>query len=251
MIPEHFPELFPSGNPHLAKDLYVQACDAILCISSTTKVDVLRHYGTLDKPVVVTPLGVGEQFFSAPALRADEQPYVLFVGQRSGYKNFDVLLRAFSKLSAPQRSVRLLCAGGPPFDHAELTRIGSLNLQDQVTHRTVADDDLPALYAAAICLVFPSLYEGFGLPIVEAFAAGCPVVLAEMECSVEVGAGAAQFFGGKDDEALAGIIERMVDDPVRRKYWIAEGRKRALDFSWFNTAKLTGEAYRSIAHQGK
>jgi glycosyltransferase involved in cell wall biosynthesis len=142
-----------------------------------------------------------------------------------------------------------LCVGGPPFDNVELERIGSLNLRKQVTQRAVADDDLPALYAAAICFVFPSLYEGFGLPIVEAFAAGCPVVLAEMDCSVEVGADAAQFFSADDDEALAGIIERMIDDPTSRKHWISEGRARALDYRWFKTAKLTAEVYRNLAHQ--
>jgi glycosyltransferase involved in cell wall biosynthesis len=246
MIPEHFPELFPSGNPHNAKDLYVNTCDAILCISNTTKTDVLRHYGALDKPVVVTPLGVGEEFFSAPVVRAVAQPYVLFVGQRNGYKNFDTLLRTFSRMSSPQRSVRLLCVGGSPFDQAEVARIASLNLQNRVTHRTMADGDLPALYAGAICFVFPSLYEGFGLPIVEAFAAGCPVILAEMECSVEVGADAAQFFGANDDETLAEMIGRMVDDPASRTHWITEGRKRALDFSWYKTAKLTQEVYRNL-----
>jgi glycosyltransferase involved in cell wall biosynthesis len=124
-----------------------------------------------------------------------------------------------------------------------------LNLQDQVTHQTVTDDQLPALYASAICLVFPSCYEGFGLPIVEAFAAGCPVVLAEMECSVEVGASAAQFFRADDDETLAEIIGRMVDHPPSRAHWIAEGRKRALDYRWYKTAELTREVYQSLAQQ--
>ena len=249
MIPEHFPELFPDENPHLGKDLYVHACDALLCISNTTKADVLRHYGSLDKPVVVTPLGVGEEFFSAPAVSDRVDPYVLFVGRRGGYKNFDTLLRALSMLSAGHRTVELLCVGGPPFDNTELERIGSLNLREQVTQRVVGGDDLPGLYAGAICFVFPSLYEGFGLPIVEAFAAGCPVVLAEMDCSVEVGADAAQFFGASDDEALAGIIERMIDDPASREHWISEGRTRALDYRWFKTAKLTAEVYRNLAHQ--
>ena len=253
MIPEHFPELFPGGNPHNGKDLYIEACDALLCISNTTKADVLRHYPKLDKPVVVTPLGVGEQFFSAsaagPGPDLGQHPYVLFVGQRRGYKNFDTLLRAFSRMRARRGSVRLLCVGGPPFDQSELSRIGNLNLQDQVIQRTVADDELPALYARASCFIFPSLYEGFGLPIVEAFAAGCPAVLAEMESSIEVGAAAAQFFGANDDETLAEIIGRMVDDPDRRAHWVAEGRKRALDFRWFRTARLTQEVYRNLARE--
>jgi glycosyltransferase involved in cell wall biosynthesis len=249
MIPEHYPELFPGGNPHNDKDEYVHVCDALFCISNTTKAAVLRHYGRLDKPVVVTPLGVGEQFFSASDVSAYEQPYVLFVGERTGYKNFDVLLRGFSKMGAQRRSVRLVCVGGPAFDHAEVAHIATLNLQGQVTHRTVADRELPALYASAICFVFPSRYEGFGLPIVEAFASGCPVVLAETECSVEVGASAAQFFNANDDEMLAEIIQRMVDHPAGRAHWITEGRKRALDYRWYKTAELTREVYRDIARQ--
>jgi glycosyltransferase involved in cell wall biosynthesis len=70
-----------------------------------------------------------------------------------------------------------------------------------------------------------------------------------MDCSVEVGAGAAQFFRANDDEMLAEIIGRMVDDPTSRTHWIAEGRKRALDYRWFKTAKLTAEVYRNLAHQ--
>jgi len=249
MIPEHFPELFPGGSPHNAKDEYVRVCDALFCISNTTKTDVVRHYGTLDKPVVVTPLGVGEHFFSAPVIDAYEQPFVLFVGQRKAYKNFDVLLRAFSKLGTQSRSVMLMCVGGPAFDSSEVARIANLNLQDRVTHCTLSDDKLPALYASAICFVFPSRYEGFGLPILEAFAAGCPVVLAEMDCSVEVGAGAAQFFRADDDETLAEVIGRLINSPSSRTHWVAEGRKRALDYRWRKTAKLTGDVYRDIWSQ--
>lgn len=248
MIPERYPGLYPGGNPHVAKDLYVQACDALMCVSNTTKNDLLSHYGPLDKPIVITPLGVGEEFFSARAVSSIEQPYVLFVGQRVGYKNFDVLLRAFSKLIA-KRSLKLLCVGGPGFDEVEVTRIATLNLQNQVTHRTVTDDELPALYASAVCFVFPSYYEGFGLPIVEAFAAGCPVVLVEMNSALEVGGNAAQFFDAHDDEKLAEIIETMVDDPASRSHWIDEGRKRAPDFRWYKTAELTRDLYRSVARQ--
>jgi glycosyltransferase involved in cell wall biosynthesis len=115
----------------------------------------------------------------------------------------------------------------------------------------VADDELPGLYATAICFVFPSQCEGFGLPIVEAFAAGCPVVLVEMNSALEVGGNAAQFFDADDEDTLAEIIERMADDPVSRMHWIDEGRKRAPDFRWYRTAELTRDVYRSVARQNK
>ncbi len=215
MIPELFPEHFPNGSPHGAKRRYVDACDAILCISQTTKNDLLRLYGTLDKPVVVTPLGVSELFFDPPPRQRDEPDYVLHVGQRFSYKNFDVLLRALGRLTTVRPSLSLVCVG-PPFDATELARLAELGLNERVQHRVANDEALPALFASALCFVFPSLYEGFGLPIVEAFAAGCPVILADMPCSTEVGGGAALYFPPADDENLATLIDQMAGDPVAR-----------------------------------
>lgn len=242
MIPEHFPELHPHGNPHRAKDAYVAACDAVLCISQSTKDDVLRHYGELDKPVVVTPLGVAPRYFDARAAEPD-RPYVLFVGQRSGYKNFDVLLRALASL---RRDVRLLCVGGPPFSDDETARIAELGLDGSVERREVGDAELPDVYASAVALVFPSRYEGFGLPTVEAFAAGCPVVLAEMPCSVEVGGDAAQFFAPDADDELAAILAELIADPGACDKWRDAGRRRARDFTWRRTAELTADVYREV-----
>lgn len=242
MIPEHFPELHPYGNPHRAKDAYVAACDAVLCISQSTKDDVLRHYGSLDKPVVVTPLGVSSRYFDARAATPDV-PYVLFVGQRSGYKNFDVLLRAFADVAG---QVQLLCVGGPPFSDEETLRIAALGLDGRVSRRPVGDAELPDVYASAVALVFPSRYEGFGLPTVEAFAAGCPVVLAETPCSVEVGGDAARFFAPDAEDELAAILDELVRDAGAREKWREAGRRRARDFSWRRTAELTAGVYRDV-----
>jgi glycosyltransferase involved in cell wall biosynthesis len=249
MIPELFPEHFPNGSPHGAKRRYVDACDAILCISQTTKNDLLRLYGAVDKPVVVTPLGVSELFFDPPPRDRDGPDYVLHVGQRFSYKNFDVLLRALGRLASDRPSLSLVCVG-PPFDATELARLDELGLRERVQHRVAADEELPALFASALCFVFPSLYEGFGLPIVEAFAAGCPVILADMPCSTEVGGGAAQYFAHADDEGLAALIDQMAGDPATRARWADLGRSRARDFSWRRTAELTRDVYRDLAADG-
>lgn len=246
MTPELFPQYFPAGNPHAAKDRYVATADAVLCISESTKADVLRHYGGLDKPVVVTPLGVDERFFVRAVPDNADRPYVLFVGMRGWYKNFDVVLRAFARLAAEAPELDLVCVGAA-FDADEQARIAELGLTQRVRRADVTEAGLPALYAGANCLAFPSRYEGFGLPIVEAFAAGCPVVLAEMPCAIEVGGDAAQFFSPDDDEALAEIIARLATDERQRASWIDAGRRRATEFSWRRTAALTAEAYREVA----
>lgn len=248
MIPELFPEIFEGQGPipHQLKSDYVHACDAIACISESTKADVLAHYGDIDKPVVVTPLGADARFFAATPDRREPPDYVLFVGTRDGYKNFDVLLRALARIAEDGVAPRLLCVG-PPLTLPEQQRIADLGLAGRVSQRAAGDAELPGLYAAAICLVFPSRYEGFGLPTVEAFAAGCPVVLATMACAVEVGGEAAQYFEPGDDEALASIIAGFAADSSSRDRWIEAGRVRARDFTWQRTAESTAALYRSLA----
>lgn len=247
MIPEIFPEIFEGRGPipHRQKAAYVEACDAIACISESTKADVLTHYGDLDKPVVVTPLGADSRFFAATPDRTEPPGFVLFVGTREFYKNFDVLLRALARIAENGVAPRLLCVG-PPLTQAEQQRISTLGLTGSVSQRAASDAELPGLYAAATCLVFPSRYEGFGLPTVEAFAAGCPVVLANMACAVEVGGEAAQYFEPDDDETLAAIIARFAADPSTRQRWIEAGRTRARDFTWQRTAEATAALYRSL-----
>jgi glycosyltransferase involved in cell wall biosynthesis len=245
MMPEKFPELFPHGNPHAAKREYVRDCDAVLCISQTTKDDLLATYGPLDKPVVVTPLGVGEEFF-VEAVRGPEAPdYILHIGQRKAHKNFDVLLRGFAQLATDRSTTSLVCVG-PPFDTAEIARLRELHLLDRVECRTADDEELPFLLASANCFVFPSRYEGFGLPIVEAFAAGCPVLLADTPCSREVGGKAAQYFPPDDAEHLAGLIDALLKDPANRIPWVEAGRQRAREFTWLRTAQLTSDVYREL-----
>jgi len=247
MIPELFPEIFEGRGPipHREKSRYVEACDAIACISESTKADVLAHYGDIDKPVVVTPLGVGEDFFTATPDPGSPGDYVLFVGTRDFYKNFDVLLRALARVAEDGAAPGLVCVG-PPLNQAEQERISELGLTGRISQRAASDADLPGIYAAAICLVFPSRYEGFGLPTVEAFAARCPVVLANMACAVEVGGEAAQYFEPDDDESLATIIARFAADPASRQPWIEAGQSRAQDFTWRRTAETTAALYKSL-----
>jgi glycosyltransferase involved in cell wall biosynthesis len=246
MIPELLPELYPNGSPHYAKEKYVQACDAVICISQTTKADLLRLYGALDKPVEVTPLAVADAYYRARAKDDAGYPYLAYIGRREQYKNFDVVLRAFARIAGEHSDLRLLCAGGGPFRDGETARIEELGLSSRVERRTIPDEEMPSLYASAIGMVFPSRYEGFGLPIVEAFAARCPVVVADTPCSIEVSAGAAQVFAPDDEEQLATILSRLAGDPAERARWAAQGLARARDFSWTRTAVLTAAVYRRI-----
>lgn len=244
MSPELHPDFFPLGNPHADKRKYVDACDGILCISQATKEDLLSVYGTVDKPVLVTPLGASDQFFEAQP-RSDGEQFVLHIGHRAGYKNFDVVLRALARLAPEHPDLVLICAG-PPFGEDELQEFDRLELSGRVVWRDTPDCDLPGLLATATCLVFPSLCEGFGLPMVEAFAAGCAVIAADTRWATELGADAAHYFPANDDEVLAGLVERMLSDPLERARRVEAGRLRGRGFTWHRTAELTRHAYRQL-----
>ncbi len=246
MVPEIFPELFPSGNPHLAKRDFVAAADVVFCISEATRDDLVAHYGRPAAPIVVTPLGVDPAFGpdQPPAAGLPER-YLLHVGNRAAYKDFPVLVRALGAAGLPN-DVRLVVTGGGPLTSEEHELLAEQGWAQRTVKRDLSDTDLARAYAHALCFVFPSRYEGFGLPTVEAMASGCPAVLADSSSHPEVGGDAAVYFPPGDVDALAGALRRVVDDVATRTELSIAGLARASRFTWARTAELTAEAYQAL-----
>lgn len=245
MIPEMYPELFPEGSPHANKRQLVDECDGLLCISETIKDDLESCYGALDKPVFVTPLGVSSRYFHDEPSQPQDPPYVLHIGQRGGYKNFWTLLLAFARVLKATADLKLLCTG-PPFHPEEFALFEQWNIADRVERVELSDSELPRAYAGAMCTVVPSLYEGFGLPVLEAFAAGCPVIAAKTPALCETGGDCALYFDPRDDGALAETIIGLTRNPSMCEQYIIRGRVRAREYSWQQTAQLTARAYEAI-----
>lgn len=246
MIPELFPELFPAGNPHLEKQRYVDEADLVLCISESTRRDLLSLYGTPSSPIVVTPLGVDERFKpDLPPLDSLPDRYILFVGGRRAYKDFDVLAQAFA-LPRIRADVHLVAVGGGPLASDENGTLVALGVRDRVQHINLGDHQLAAAYANAECFAFPSRYEGFGLPTLEAMAAGCPAVLAASSAHFEVGGDAALFFEPGDVDGLAEALASVLEDGDFRQGIVSKGLEHADSFSWTRTAILTAKAYRQV-----
>ncbi|MGP0030229.1 MAG: glycosyltransferase family 4 protein [Acidimicrobiales bacterium] len=246
-------DLFP-GNTEIAglvadKDIFLRRCDGLLCISAMTYHDLRRWRPDLDVPVEVTPLGVADCFLDAggPAPRGLPARYLLHVGNRHAHKNTDVLFRAFARLMDRHDDLHLvLCGNALPSERA---RLGALGIADRSVCVRLADDQLPALYAHAAAFVFPSRYEGFGLPVVEAMASGCPVVMSDVPALLEVGADVALSCAPDDADALVDLVDRVLGDAALRRRMVAAGRVRAQDFSWRRTAVATAAAYGRILAQ--
>lgn len=222
------------------KNAAIRAAQAVICISESTKDDLLEFVGeTPGQKIHVIHNGVADVFKNL-RLEPSDMPFVLFVGQRAGYKNFCVALAAMEFLP----DLELQCVGGGPIRPEELKGI-----PDSVARRVrhlgfVSDEELNVLYNRALCLVYPSSYEGFGIPVVEAMRAGCPVVSTDCKAVLEVGRDALTVVADADPRAMADSILKTVSS--ERSNLIKKGLAVAQGYSWDATHRQTLEIYRSL-----
>lgn len=234
----------------------------LVAISEFTKRDLVDLLGYPPERVFVTPLGVDERFRPpgegtvAAFLRRHQlrSPYLLYVGGIDRRKNVPLLLEAMREIDGRRHDVELVLAGGyreDPDYPALVARIHELGLERSVRLLGfVAEEELPALYAGAAAFVFPSLYEGFGLPPLEAMACGAAVIAARRTSLPEVLGGAAVYFDPEDPAALVEAALALVDHPERRRELAAAGVRHARGFRWERTASLTIEAWAEIVSIG-
>ena len=216
--------------------------DRVLTVSERTKRDLIELYDIPHEKIVVTPNGV-DSTFSPEGPREDGTPYALVVGTIQPRKDPESAIEALGLLG--DDSLRLVFAGPDKGGRGEAERAAAnAGLTGRVEFRGhVTLDELAALYRGASCLVFPSRYEGFGLPVLEAMASGTPVVATTAGALPEVAGDAAILVEERNPAALAGGIERALADHDRLA---AAGLERAGHFSWAETARRTVDVYRSL-----
>lgn len=247
MIYERFPELFSKDDPTIEqKRKTITGADRIIAISEYTKADVMDIYGIPEDRIDVIYHGHSMNAGSPEAVDGLPQHYVLYVGQRYHYKNFDRFLMAFGQLHDRHRDVHLLCTGRN-FSDAEREKISRLGLEGYVSCRFVTDNQLAYLYKNALCFAFPSLYEGFGIPILESFAMGCPVLLSDASCFPEVAGDSAVYFNPYEVDSMASALIKTVEDSDLRASLKTKGFERLSNYSWEKTAKETAELYRRFS----
>jgi len=226
-------------------DRCITSADALIAISNATKNDIVDYYGIDGNRITVVYHGYTPVTGVDAARPPVKGRYILFVGKRGGYKNFDTLLRAFSIIAEHDRDLKLVCTGRP-FTSEEKRLIGAAGVSSRVEQHLFSPGEMGALYAGAQCFVFPSRLEGFGMPILEAFAAGTPVALSDASCLPEIAAGGAVYFNPDDASQMAEAITGIIEDKGLRASLIAAGNARLRDFSWERTASLTAGVYASV-----
>ena len=241
---ERFPGVIEDPGQHLAaKALFLSRCDALICISQTTRDDLRRFHPDLDKPTFVVPLGVGERFREPRPVHMPKLPdrYLLYVGHRFPHKNADLLFRAFAAVSEKHRDLNLVLVGVYPKEEAG--RLEELGIADRTLRMHASDAELAWMYHRAQAFIFPSIYEGFGLPVLEAMAAGCPVVVSNAAALLEVASDAALIVEPDAENELSAQIERLLMDSALVSRLRDAGRRRAAGYTWKRTAELTSAAY--------
>ncbi|MCX5804255.1 MAG: glycosyltransferase family 1 protein [Proteobacteria bacterium] len=249
MIHERFRDFLPSQDKTSQnKAQAVKRANHIICISENTKNDLINLFNVSPQKISVIYLGhTLRNESSQRTLNIGNKPYILYVGQRGFYKNFSRLLQAYSYSPRLQRTFKLVCFGMTRFSNDEINQIKQLNLKTEDVVCLGGDDDiLSTLYSNAAAFVFPSLYEGFGISLLEAMSFKCPVVCSNKSSLPEVAGDAAEYFDPYDIEEIMHSIESVVFSTEKRNDLIEKGLKRINLFSWEKCAEQTLKVYLSL-----
>jgi glycosyltransferase involved in cell wall biosynthesis len=247
MIRELFGQYFPHyDRTTRLKRLCCEQADKIIAISSCTKKDLMDLFGVNDEKIAVIYLGNPlEKVVPGEWKEATQAPYVFYVGARGGYKNFDRLLQTFAQSSLLRKNVALICFGDR-FSRAEQERLKDLGLDHRVHQISGNDSLLASYYKHARAFVFPSLYEGFGIPLLEAMGVGCPVLCSNRGPFPEIVGDAGIYFDPEDVNHMQYILEKKLFDDALLEEMGKRGLQRSSVFSWDRTARQTLALYQSL-----
>ena len=252
MIFEMFPEQFNRQEDEELRDQKRKCllrADAIISNSETTKQDVINFYGIQPEKIHAIRLGFSSVF---KQLRDDEidpnqrflRPFLLYVGKRSHNKNFGTLARAYSAWNR-KNEIKLIVVG-EPWTKYEQESMLKLDIAGKVQLiENASDKDLNILYNQAFAFIYPSLYEGFGIPLLEAMACGCPVVASRIPSTEEVAGEFPVYFEPQETDSLIDALDKVYSEG-RGSDRVLLGMKKAQTYSWDRTAKQTLEVYDSL-----
>ncbi len=253
----YFLETFPKGLP---------AVDHIISVSQFTRDELLRFYDLDPERITVIHSGVDRQRFRPEPTPEDDKalerfgvklPYLLCVATLEPRKNLATLIEGFARMvqilkAARQTPPRLVIAGPAGWGTISMDKlVTDIEIRKMVKWiGYVPDEVLPALYRKAFALIFPSVYEGFGMPVLEAMSCGCPVAMSSAGSLPEIGGDCATYFNPRSSDSIARNLSKFLIDPHLRAYMRASGLNHVKKFTWESTARATLDVYRRVLDPG-
>ena len=222
----------------------LERADKVIAISQNTKNDMLRYFDIDPDKIQVIYHGIDSPIYNSEE-KVFSVPYILYVGTRAKFKNFERFVHAYALVAEKYPEVKVVCTY-KPFTKEELDMFAKLNIQGNMLHCVADEETLSRLYRDALFFVFPSLYEGFGMPILEAMVNGCPVVISDASCFPEIAGDAALYFDPKDIDSIRDSLEKVIEDEALRHQLAKRGIECAGRFSWDRCAKEHWELYKSL-----
>lgn len=241
-------EMSPKDKTTFYKKRAVENADHIIAISHSTKQDLMTIFGVPEQKISVTHLGfLNDVSLVQKSSAILDYPYILYVGQRAGYKNFETLLKAYQQNQMICNHAKLVAFGGGGFTKAELEKIAKLGLTSKQVINLQGDDSLLInLYQNALMFVYPSKYEGFGIPPLEAMAQDCPVICSNTSSIPEVVGDSAMLFSPNDVDELSQKMQLFIENSAMTQQYIMLGRERIKQFSWQKCANETLSVYQGL-----
>ena len=249
MIPELYPQYFSRDDIQVVmKKKLAPLASAIIAVSENTKKDIIRILGIPDNKIHVIYHGCSFPHTSKREIQISN-PYLLYVGDRNNYKNFDLFVQYVTPFLLSHAEMRVMCTGRS-FNCKEKELFTKHQLEERFVHYWVSsDDEFFSLYHQALCFVYPSEYEGFGIPILEAYKASCPVLLNNASCFPEIAGDAAVYF--HMDSIDSDIVEKLEKiysySEKERNALLAKQQERLALYSWEQSANQMAKIYCDIA----
>ena len=247
MIHELMTDQFTDNNNVIAqKKLLITKADAVIAISNHTKNDILKYYPEAASKITVIHHGYQFSQQGTAAQLTLPKKYLLFVGERYFYKNFTGFVEAVAPLLNEDKGLHVICAGGGKITAAEQELFARLNITAQIQQISATDAELHQLYQQATVFVFPSLSEGFGFPLLEAFTAGCPVAASNNSCFPEIGGNAVTYFDPHHADSMHKAVEVLLNDGPMRIDLVKKGKERLKIFTIEKQVHETLDLYQKI-----
>lgn len=251
MIHELFPQYF-KGDLQTVKNkkLLMERATKIIAISESTKRDIINIYPHIDaSKIEIVYLSHSIKTTTNVQISLPKE-YILFVGNRTNYKNFIFFINAVAPILKTNPNLFVVCAGGNNFISAEIRLMKELNITSQIIQQNFKDNALSAYYKNAKCFVFPSEYEGFGIPVLEAMACSCPIILANHSSFPEVAGNAGIYFELNNETDLRNKISEIIENKELRDKYVLKGLKQVEKFSWKNTADNCLKVFQKALNNG-